>query len=377
MSLDQLTDQHQQVRQMHARTTSAQLMQLWRDRVDPERVHRTWQEAIPQASELITEMQARAAVDAEEYMTASLLDAGMEPQGPRIQPAGFSGFSYPEGDAPPRVIEEALAYPAYKSLDTLRRGGSMSRSKAAGLDSLVTLGASAVADAGRQADGAITATEPQVSGYVRQIEPGACARCVILAGRRYRRNEGFSRHPNCLCTHKPIIDGQPAPAAQDSYAMFNDLSSADQDRIFTKSGAQAIRDGADMNQVVNARRGMSRTSGGSLITDEGMAQTRSGRFRGAAGRIMQRNNVEGARMMPEEIYRRAGGDQALITEQLERYGYILPGGQDSDGVLAPERSGWYGPAAGYWRDAGGMGTATLEGALESERQGRYRWNPNR
>lgn len=36
---------------------------------------------------------------------------------------------------------------------------------------------------------------------------------------------------------------------------FESLDRAEQDKIFTKAGAQAIRDRADINQVVNARRG--------------------------------------------------------------------------------------------------------------------------
>ncbi|WP_258933210.1 hypothetical protein [Nesterenkonia pannonica] len=210
------------------------------------------------------------------------------------------------------------------------------------------MSATAVADAGRQADGVAASTEEQITGYVREVEFEACARCSILAGRQYRTNEGFLRHPNCLCTHKPIISGQPAPVVQDPYEMFNELPEDQQDRLYTKAGAQAIRDGADIFQVVNSRRGMSETVSGSLVTTEGMSRSR-GRYRGAAGRIMERNNVRGARMMPEEIYKRANGNQRLINQQLERYGYTLPGGQQGEGVIAPSRSGWYGDPAGERR----------------------------
>uniref|UniRef100_UPI00139208BA hypothetical protein n=1 Tax=Nesterenkonia haasae TaxID=2587813 RepID=UPI00139208BA len=66
---------------------------------------------------------------------------------------------------------------------------------------------------------------------------------------------------------------------------------------------------------------------------------------------MERHSVRGARMMPEEIYKRAGGNQRLINEQLERYGYTLPGGQQAEGVLRPQLSGWRGPSGSEIRDS--------------------------
>lgn len=350
MSLQSLADEHFDGRRLMALTVSAQLTGLWRENVDPANIYRSWQDAIPQVSETISKIQTKAATDSNRYMTATMIDAGITPEGPGLNPSGFAGFTYPVDDSPARLLEESLEFPAYRSLQGLRDGASSDRAMATGLGSLVTMGAAAVTDAGRSADGAAAATEPNMSGYVRQAEPGACARCMILAGRRYRKSEGFLRHPQCLCTHVPIIKGGEAVKVQNSYEEFTALSASEQDRRFTQSGAQAIRDGADMNQVVNARRGMSTTEGGSLVTSEGMSKVR-GRYRGNAGRTMQRHSVQGQRMMPEEIYKRANGNQRIINEQLERYGYTLPGGQQSDGVLNPQLSGWYGASARERRDA--------------------------
>lgn len=358
MSLAGLADQHFNARRLLTATTGARLSRLWTRSVDPDDIFRSWRATIPEAVEVVAEGQERAASDGQDYMDAALMQAGMGPAGVAVNPVGFSGFTYPTRNAPPRPLEESLEYPAFTALDGRRRGASSSRSMASGLDSLVTIGGSSVADAGRAADGAIAAAETAITGYVRQVEANACSRCIILAGRRYRSSEGFSRHPNCLCEHVPIIAGQGSPPIQDSYELFNDLSEADQDRIFTKDGAQAIRDGADIYQVVNARRGMSTTAGGSLITESGAGHLR-GRARGYAQRQMDRHGVSGPRMMPEEIYKRANGNQRLIREQLERYGYIVPDARrsgvegdpdpqyrrDSDGGINPQLSGWYGAAA--------------------------------
>src|SRR5699024_7380691 len=96
-------------------------------------------------------------------------------------------------------------------------------------------------------------------GYVRMVNPGACDRCIILAGKYYANNEGFLRHPNCYCFH--VQTNPKAAEAEglitDPYDYFSSMSEEEQNKRFTKAGAQAIRDGADINQVVNAREGMS------------------------------------------------------------------------------------------------------------------------
>ncbi|HEX5995681.1 MAG TPA: hypothetical protein VFY84_11115 [Jiangellales bacterium] len=121
------------------------------------------------------------------------------------------------------------------------------------------------------------------------------------------------------------------------------MTEAEQDKVFTKAGAQAIRDGADMGQVVNARRGMFTASIGSkrfLATREGT--TVRGLFGGYeidpdTGRLRRRGEDElrrvrsGSRfiraarvprLMPEQIYREANGDRDEAIRLLRRFGYI-------------------------------------------------------
>lgn len=73
----------------------------------------------------------------------------------------------------------------------------------------------------------------------------------------------FKRHPGCDCDAIPLAewdDDETNDARRDWIfdpgTYFDSLTEDQQDKIFTKAGAQAIRDGADINQVVNARRGM-------------------------------------------------------------------------------------------------------------------------
>src|SRR5699024_10115829 len=107
-----------------------------------------------------------------------------------------------------------------------------------------------LADTIRGAEVVSGATRGGIS-FVRAIQPGACSRCAILAGRTYGSREVFLRHPGCLCTHLPVSPDMSDLAAQaEGYAVsaeeyFEELSRAEQDRIFTKAGAEAIRNGAD------------------------------------------------------------------------------------------------------------------------------------
>ncbi|MDO5500323.1 MAG: hypothetical protein Q4F67_11670 [Propionibacteriaceae bacterium] len=212
-----------------------------------------------------------------------------------------------------------------------------------------------VGDAARAGASVTVAATPR-AGYVRAVRVGACSRCVILAGRFYRWNEGFKRHPLCQCTHIPARENIAGDLTTDPRAYFDSLTEAEQDRTFTRAGAQAIRDGADPAAVVNARRGMTtaqpkvvrtesrevfrfempgaepfvirddvateitssrprliRDDSGLFTTEEGTL-TRSGRSQ------MVLNRGE-ARLMPESLYEIAE-DRSEAISLLMRHGYL-------------------------------------------------------
>jgi hypothetical protein len=110
------------------------------------------------------------------------------------------------------------------------------------------------------------------------------------------------------------------------------MSEQEQNKAFGKASAQAIRDGADIGQVVNARRGVATAAGpgGRRITYTTEGTTK----RGLAGRRMgdlakqpgsRYRRTRSMRLMPETIYQEAarnGWDRSEIVRQLERFGYI-------------------------------------------------------
>ncbi len=183
-------------------------------------------------------------------------------------------------------------------------------------------------DVGRAAGEIQMGVRPAVTGYVRVVSGSACSRCMILAGRIYRWNEGFERHPGCNCEHVPTTDARAEGVMTNPQSMFESLSAAEQDRRFGRAGAQAIRDGADMGQVVNARRGMDTMQSGLLFTREG-ATTRgrayklmAERGRGGVGhKTRTGKGTNSVRLMPESIYKVATSREDALW-LLRTYGYI-------------------------------------------------------
>jgi len=188
-------------------------------------------------------------------------------------------------------------------------------------------------DVARAALSLAIASRPDVSGYVRMLNPPSCSRCAVLAGKWFRWNRGFQRHPRCDCRHIPARED-----AQDlrtnPAAYFDSLSAREQDRIFTQAGARAVRDGADIGQVVNARRGMStaqinqrgwipsgRLAPVSIGGRNAFVSSEGTTVRGWASRAQTGRNMS-LRLMPETIYD-AAVDRADAIRLLRLHGYIL------------------------------------------------------
>ena len=152
-----------------------------------------------------------------------------------------------------------------------------------------------VGDAGKSAAGVYAASRPQQVGYVRYLVGGSCERCAILAGRFYRWSDGFLRHPHCDCVNLAATQSASSALISSPAEAFE----KGQIHGLSRSQEQAIRDGADIGQVVNATRGM--------------------RMVNFAGR---RVGTPGARLTPESIYRTAGGDRDQAIRLLRLYRYI-------------------------------------------------------
>jgi hypothetical protein len=249
---------------------------------------------------VVSSAQSIAAASSAQYVddVAAQLDLDNTAAG-RIHAQAFAGVA-----SDGRALDGLLQQPAIKTLKAIKEGAEVRRAMSVGLLDLDMIVRTQVADAGRAADGVAITARPAITGYVRMVVGGACSRCLILAGRRYGWNAGFLRHPRCDCRHIPAAEDADDVRTNPRKA-FDELSAAEQDRVFTKAGAQAIREGADMNRVVNARRGMYTAAGKRMTTE---ATTRRG--------------VGRARLMPEQIYLEADGNRDEAIRLLRVHGYI-------------------------------------------------------
>lgn len=362
--LHRLGETHRRRQQELARKAVRVLTRLW-GRIDKRDPLTSWRfAAAPAALRALSTAQLFAAGAADGYVAAALAqqhEAGA-PAG-LVSAQAFAGIA-----SDGRPLDSLLEQPAFEVQAFLDQGMSPDVAAAIGARHLARIAATQVADAARVSTGVATVAS-RAYGYIRMLTPPSCSRCVVLAGVFYPANAGFERHPLCDCVHVPASESLRDETTSPT-AYFDSLDRAEQDRVFTKAGAQAIRDGADIAQVVNARRGAAGLStAGARVTAEEARMLRGGRER---GRLETRNvfgqdlfvttegttirgfagkrlgaKVDGVkrpggryrsarppRLMPESIYQIAGDDRDEAIRLLRRNGYII--GRESPVRPAPK-----------------------------------------
>lgn len=328
-------------------------------RMPPERVFDVWPQESSRLLAALVNLQLAALESGAEYSEAALSAQRIsaDPEG-QVNLEAFAGLAS-DGrsmasllDAPLGVVRQAAdqGFPADVAFDR-------------GRESLERIAHTQIGDAGRTAASVDITSRPGV-GWTRMLNPPSCSRCVVLAGRFYQWNAGFNRHPRDDCVHvaTSLKAARREGLIDDPRAYFDSLSEKEQNRAFTVAGAQAIRDGADIGQVVNARRGMTtagRDEFGSRVgrlartqvfgqdifttlegtTTRGVAGRRliaeGGRLSGETAetvrrrsrtgdvsRTVTRQRVQIPRLMPESIYELAV-DRADAIRLLKRFGYLI------------------------------------------------------
>ena len=291
----------------------------------------SWDSVSPALERAVSRLQLDAATRGAGYGGNTLADQGLyEAPEAWVDPSSLAGVSSRGASL------GAALYSAIPHTKDLIAGGMPERvALSRGREVLQMSAAAQVADAGRTAAGLDTFARPKV-GYVRMLNPPSCSRCSVLAGRFYRNNEGFHRHPRCDCIHVPTTRTEAAESeglVHDPYAYFESLSESAQDKTFGKAQAQAIRDGADLFQVVNARRGMSYAGVSADGSRRGQKVasdfTREGTTRRA---LWGGANPKGKRLTPDAIYAQGLPREATL-DLLAKHGYLLPQGQVAEGAI--------------------------------------------
>lgn len=295
--------------------------------VEPNRAAASWAERVPVLEHAVNAKQGEIALRSAVAASVLLAEQGEHIPGEGvINTKAFGDVVF--GDKP---LNKVLRAPGKIYEAGIIGGLSPFQAQQKAQQSLDRLLKTIAADTARGAMGTAVAVREGV-GYVRMTTPPSCPDCIVLAGRFYPWNKGFQRHPKCDCVHVPTTAKDFAGAVErgllhDPYELFHSMSEEEQDRIFGFGNAQAIRDGADIFQVINSKRARRGD-----FTLEGLGKHGN-------ARLSHPGLSRYGRLTPEAIYARAESREQAVR-WLRANGYILDAGQVPTGALRGQRLGF-------------------------------------
>ncbi|QDQ12474.1 hypothetical protein [Streptomyces spectabilis] len=308
-----------------SRGVVAAIQALWRD-VPADRILSAMQgDTGRQILAAVMAGQLTAAEGAQVFVGAS-----MAAQGAVAAPLGGLDSAALVGIASDgRPLASLLQLPAITTARSLAAGESAELAAVRGLTQMAMMAATQIADTSRAATSVAMAAHPRCISYVRVVRLPACARCIILSGRQYSYSTGFKRHPRCDCGMQPMTDEE-WRAGDSPEDLFRKMSPEEQRKRLGPAGVKALEAGADLGQVINARRGMATAATGRgpmKVTTEGTtkrgiaAKAMGTEFEKVPGKRYERATT--ARLMPETIFKLAGDNREHQIAMLKRYGYIV------------------------------------------------------
>lgn len=225
-------------------------LRLWRQ-VEPSELDDSWALVGPRIAQTVAAASVSNAAGMGR-LTQSVARADGA-RGEVLVPEAFRGV-----DGSGRSLASLLFGAVTTTKEAIAAGSSLADAMVVGGSYLTVMAKTAIADVERSGSLA-AATGKGYTFYVRLVNPGACSRCAVLAGST-RFTTSFQRHPGCKCSTVPLKRPDAIPDGFHASAQehFDSLSPDEQERIYTKAGAEAIRLGADPISVVNARRGANR-----------------------------------------------------------------------------------------------------------------------
>ncbi|MEF2979095.1 hypothetical protein [Subtercola sp. YIM 133946] len=244
--------------------------------------------------ELITAGQAAAARTGAAYVSDVLYETDqVDLPTMTVDPESFAGTA-PDGRDLGGMFYSAVT----SAKEAVKNGATLDAALQQGRNEVVKLALTTVSDANRESIGTAMGVRPAVEGWVRMLNPPSCGRCVILAGKFFRWNQGFQRHPRCDCRHIPSSEALAGDFTTDPYQYFKSLGGAEQEKLFGRVEARAINDGADIYRVMNTKaRGL------------------------ATGGQQARKYGTPSRLTVDQIYRQAGHRTNAIRMMTEE-GYV-------------------------------------------------------
>ena len=230
--------------------------------------------------------------------------SALQGAGLAVNPAAFTGQT-----ASGLSLETLLSIPAQRARQAVMAGVSATDAMHAGEGALRMYAATEIPDVTRTAAAAAAAVKGTYE-YIRVVGPFCCSRCAILAGRLYHTS-GFERHPSCHCEMLPVAEADSAdvPSPMDLYRQgrITDLTVAEK---------QALDMGANISQVVNAKKGMY-TVGGRSYTTSGTT------LRGVAGSRLTAATIDRAAGTPQALYGNMTISRQAVAQATAKYGPMM------------------------------------------------------
>lgn len=262
----------------------------------------SWSRVGPQIVALVAAGQLDVARRASQYVPAVLEEMGTPAEAAgKVSARTIAGVA-----ADGRPLDSLLYSAVTHAKSRIATGFPVPAALSAGGKHLTVLTQTTLADASRTATHVGIAARQQV-GWVRMVATPCCSRCAILAGKWFRWNTGFLRHPGCRCRHIPAVED----VAGDLSTSPAELFRSGLVRGLSDGQTQALADGADPSQVVNAYRN------GRFGRAAGMTTTEGTTKRGVAGQLLQGRQ----RLTPDAVYRIASTREEAVA-LLKRFGYL-------------------------------------------------------
>ena len=275
-----------------ALASASQVQGLWAAAVQPDAITESWFTALPKATRIAYESALLAGSRAGTYVGQSVGGSTAVKVVPEKLISGTDIYS------------ELASVARYVQSD-IDRGLPVDQAMQRGGVRAGRVSSNVARDTGRQSASLGIMADTRAKGFVRYLKSPSCGRCTILAGKVYAWNDGFKRHPNCDCQHRPLNDPDFETAetiVETPQQAFDNMSKAEQDKAFGKEQAEEVRAGKNPISVVNR-------------SQAGMSYPRSPNVRNANSV----KNTAGFR----DIVARSGGSRSRAIETARELGMIV------------------------------------------------------
>lgn len=229
-------------------TTAAQVARIARSRwsmepSDFDRSYETWLDAVVP---LVTSAQRSNQRLTTAYLTAFITsETGKRPRLKQVDSvAGLSRDGRP--------LREAWQSPPIKAKVVMSEGGTVQRASAEARSAALRQADVDTYFGARGPMSALLGAAAAAVGYTRVTGGNACGACLGAAdGSVFSTDDIFEFHANCDCVAEPVLEGVPdlvqRPTGQE---IFDNLSSAEQNRRLGEKAAEAVRGGVPLTSLV-------------------------------------------------------------------------------------------------------------------------------